>query len=199
MLKTRPALMKASLGSGDSTAPSSNTSPVLMSFAARRTVSGFIMLPEPRWSPAPHLDGHRWLSGGICHVWALSAVVPSPNEITMVVAVMIGRTVPSWTPSCGRYGKSCSRGAHQVKSGTRSATTIARRASVVYDFAMTVKKFEILVLNQISQVGLKRFPEKGYKVSKDAAHPDAILVRLHDMNAMKIAETVRAIGRAGAG
>src|SRR2546427_5876996 len=64
---------------------------------------------------------------------------------------------------------------------------------------MTSKKFEILVLNQISQVGLKRFPEKGYKVSKDAAHPDAILVRSHDMNAMKVPESVRAIGRAGAG
>src|SRR5436189_2535653 len=64
---------------------------------------------------------------------------------------------------------------------------------------MIAKKFEILVLNQISQVGLKRFPEKGYKVSKDAAHPDAILVRSHDMNGMKIAESVRAIGRAGAG
>jgi hypothetical protein len=51
--------MKASLGSGDSTAPSSNTSPVLISFAARKTVSGFIMLPDPRWSPAPHLDGQR--------------------------------------------------------------------------------------------------------------------------------------------
>src|SRR6266508_3580959 len=77
--------------------------------------------------------------------------------------------------------------------------TIARQAPVVYDFAMPAKKFEILVLNQISQVGLKRFPEKGYRVSKDAAHPDAILVRSHDMNAMKIADTVRAIGRAGAG
>ena len=64
---------------------------------------------------------------------------------------------------------------------------------------MTAKKFEILVLNPISQVGLKRFPEKGYKVSKDAAHPDAILVRSHDMNAMKIPDSVRAIGRAGAG
>ena len=64
---------------------------------------------------------------------------------------------------------------------------------------MTAKKFEILVLNQISQVGLKRFPEKGYKVSKDAAHPDAILVRSHDMTSMKIPESVRAIGRAGAG
>src|SRR6266498_947149 len=64
---------------------------------------------------------------------------------------------------------------------------------------MTAKKFEILVLNQISQVGLKRFPEKGYKISKDAAHPDAILVRSHDMNSMKIPDSVRAIGRAGAG
>src|SRR6266571_3693318 len=64
---------------------------------------------------------------------------------------------------------------------------------------MISKKFEILVLNQISQVGLKRFPEKGYKVSKDAVHPDAILVRSHDMNAMKVPESVRAIGRAGAG
>ena len=64
---------------------------------------------------------------------------------------------------------------------------------------MTAKKFEILVLNQISQVGLKRFPEKGYKVSKDAAHPDAILVRSHDMNSMNVPESVRAIGRAGAG
>src|SRR5258705_5288786 len=64
---------------------------------------------------------------------------------------------------------------------------------------MPAKKFEILVLNQISQVGLKRFPEKGYKVSKDAAHPDAILVRSHDMNAMNVPDTVRTIGRAGAG
>jgi D-3-phosphoglycerate dehydrogenase len=56
---------------------------------------------------------------------------------------------------------------------------------------LTTKKFEILVLNQISQVGLKRFPEKGYKVFKDAAHPDAILVRSYDMNAMKIPESVR--------
>src|SRR3981081_3035471 len=64
---------------------------------------------------------------------------------------------------------------------------------------MTSKKFEILVLNQISQAGLKRFPEKGYRVSKDAAHPDAILVRSHDMNAMKITDSVRAIGRDGAG
>jgi D-3-phosphoglycerate dehydrogenase len=64
---------------------------------------------------------------------------------------------------------------------------------------MPAKKFEILVLNQISQIGLKRLPEKTYKVSKEAAHPDAVLVRSHDMNSMKIPESVRAIGRAGAG
>jgi len=64
---------------------------------------------------------------------------------------------------------------------------------------MTAKKFEILVLNQIAPIGLKRFPAESYHVAKDAAHPDAILVRSHDMNAMKIPESVRAIGRAGAG
>jgi D-3-phosphoglycerate dehydrogenase len=64
---------------------------------------------------------------------------------------------------------------------------------------MAAKKLEILVLNPISQAGLKRFPEKSYRVSKDAARPDAILVRSHDMNAMAIPESVRAIGRAGAG
>ena len=64
---------------------------------------------------------------------------------------------------------------------------------------MPAKKFEILMLNPISQVGLKRLPAKSYQVSKDAAHPDAILVRSHDMNAMAIPDSVRAIGRAGAG
>src|SRR5438874_3231602 len=95
--------------------------------------------------------------------------------------------------SRGRYAGSCSRAARRVKPRRIAGP------QVVYDSPMAAKKFEILVLNQISQVGLKRFPEKGYKVSKDAAHPDAVLVRSHDMNAMKIAETVRAIGRAGAG
>jgi D-3-phosphoglycerate dehydrogenase len=64
---------------------------------------------------------------------------------------------------------------------------------------MTARKFEILVLNQISPAGLKRFPAKSYNVAKDARRPDAILVRSHDMHAMNIAESVRAIGRAGAG
>src|SRR5437879_8988982 len=64
---------------------------------------------------------------------------------------------------------------------------------------MPAKKFEILVLNQISQIGLKRFPAEAYRIVKDAAHPDAILVRSHEMHSMAIADSVRAIGRAGAG
>jgi len=64
---------------------------------------------------------------------------------------------------------------------------------------MTAKKFEILVLNQISPAGLKRFPGDRYECGKDVGKPDAILVRSADMHSMDIADTVRAIGRAGAG
>ena len=64
---------------------------------------------------------------------------------------------------------------------------------------MTTKKFGVLILNQISQVGLRRFPHDDYHVGKDVAKPDAILVRSQDMHGMSIAESVRAIGRAGAG
>jgi D-3-phosphoglycerate dehydrogenase / 2-oxoglutarate reductase len=64
---------------------------------------------------------------------------------------------------------------------------------------MATKKFEILVLNQISPAGLKRLPGEKYKCGKDLAKPDAILVRSADMHSMEIADSVRAIGRAGAG
>lgn len=59
--------------------------------------------------------------------------------------------------------------------------------------------FKVLVLNQISQVGLKRLPHERYVVGKDIAEPDAILVRSHDMHGMDIPASVKAIGRAGAG
>ncbi|MBI2318483.1 MAG: phosphoglycerate dehydrogenase [Betaproteobacteria bacterium] len=60
-------------------------------------------------------------------------------------------------------------------------------------------KYQILVLNQISQVGLRRFPHEVYQVGKEAAKPDGILVRSADMHAMPIPDSVAAIGRAGAG
>src|SRR5215468_538662 len=50
--------------SGPSTWASSVTSPVLISLTASSTACGFMRLPEPRWSPAPHFDGQRALSGG---------------------------------------------------------------------------------------------------------------------------------------
>lgn len=59
--------------------------------------------------------------------------------------------------------------------------------------------FKILTLNQISKLGLDRFPPGRYEVGSKVADPDAILVRSHDMHSMKIPEHVRAIGRAGAG
>ena len=60
-------------------------------------------------------------------------------------------------------------------------------------------KHSILVLNQISAHGLHRFPAARYTVGKAVEQPDAILVRSHDMHAMTIPASVRAIGRAGAG
>ena len=59
--------------------------------------------------------------------------------------------------------------------------------------------FRVLVLNQISSVGLKRLPIEHYVVSKEETAPDAILVRSHDMHGMEIPRSVLAIGRAGAG
>jgi D-3-phosphoglycerate dehydrogenase / 2-oxoglutarate reductase len=57
----------------------------------------------------------------------------------------------------------------------------------------------ILTLNAISSTGLRRLPSERYSVGAKVDAPHAILVRSHDMNAMEIAASVRAIGRAGAG
>jgi len=57
----------------------------------------------------------------------------------------------------------------------------------------------ILTLNSISAVGLKHLPAERYSVSTHVQSPDAILVRSQDMHTMDIAQSVKAIGRAGAG
>jgi len=59
--------------------------------------------------------------------------------------------------------------------------------------------FKILTLNNISQEGLERLPREHYEVASEIGHPDAILLRSHNMHSMDIPETVKAIGRAGAG
>ena len=60
-------------------------------------------------------------------------------------------------------------------------------------------KHQILLLNNISTHGLARLPHDRYATGKHVEHPDAVLVRSHDMHAMEIPASVRAIGRAGAG
>lgn len=59
--------------------------------------------------------------------------------------------------------------------------------------------YRILTINQISTHGLHRFPAARYTVGKAIDKPDAIIVRSYDMHAMVIPESVKAIGRAGAG
>lgn len=62
-----------------------------------------------------------------------------------------------------------------------------------------MNQFNVLVLNQISPLGLKKLPAELYKVGKDVVNPDAILVRSADMHGMDIPKSVKAIARAGAG
>ncbi len=59
--------------------------------------------------------------------------------------------------------------------------------------------FKILTLNNISPAGLDHFPRDDYEVASEIQHPDAILLRSHNMHDMEIPPTVAAIGRAGAG
>ncbi|MBK8527809.1 MAG: phosphoglycerate dehydrogenase [Rubrivivax sp.] len=60
-------------------------------------------------------------------------------------------------------------------------------------------RLSVLVLNQIAAAGLSRLPAEHYRVGKDLGDPAAILVRSADLHKAIIADSVRAIGRAGAG
>jgi D-3-phosphoglycerate dehydrogenase len=62
-----------------------------------------------------------------------------------------------------------------------------------------VTKHQILVLNKIASLGIKRLPTDDYEVGSEIAAPDAILVRSAKMHEMEIPASVQAIGRAGAG
>lgn len=61
------------------------------------------------------------------------------------------------------------------------------------------RTLRVRVLNEISRSGLERLPADRYLVGPEIESPDAILVRSANMHSMQIPETVRAIGRAGAG
>jgi D-3-phosphoglycerate dehydrogenase len=60
-------------------------------------------------------------------------------------------------------------------------------------------KVQVLCLDPIAQAGLKRLPAERYTVVREADDPDVILVRSHDMHAMKFGPRLKAVGRAGAG
>ena len=60
-------------------------------------------------------------------------------------------------------------------------------------------RYRILTLNNISARGLERLPRDRYEIAADIDRPDAILVRSADMHALPMADSVRAVGRAGAG
>lgn len=59
--------------------------------------------------------------------------------------------------------------------------------------------FKILTLNNISVAGLERLPRDRYEIASEIQHPDAILVRSHDMHEMEFPFSLKAVGRAGAG
>ena len=57
----------------------------------------------------------------------------------------------------------------------------------------------IQTLNNISPRGLERLPRDRYEIASELSRPDAILLRSFKMHDMDIPNTVKAIGRAGAG
>ncbi len=59
--------------------------------------------------------------------------------------------------------------------------------------------YKILTLNNISVVGLEKLPRETYEVASEIQHPDAVLLRSYNMHNWEIPDTVKAVGRAGAG
>jgi D-3-phosphoglycerate dehydrogenase len=60
-------------------------------------------------------------------------------------------------------------------------------------------QFQVLILNNVSQNGLKRMPAERFACGKEVTNPDAILLRSADLHNVEIAKSVLAIGRAGSG
>lgn len=59
--------------------------------------------------------------------------------------------------------------------------------------------FKILTLNNISVKGLEVLDRGSYEISSEMKNPDAILLRSFKMHDYEIAQSVKAVGRAGAG
>jgi len=59
--------------------------------------------------------------------------------------------------------------------------------------------YKIQTLNNISVAGLNRLPREQYEIASELSHPDAILVRSAKMHDLPVPDSLKAIGRAGAG
>lgn len=59
--------------------------------------------------------------------------------------------------------------------------------------------FKIQILNNIASRGLEQFPQNLYEVSSHFSDPDAILLRSHVLSENSITQSVKIVGRAGAG
>jgi D-3-phosphoglycerate dehydrogenase len=59
--------------------------------------------------------------------------------------------------------------------------------------------YKILTHNAISPKGLERLPRDRYEVASEMVHPDAILLRSFKLHGLPIPDTLKAVGRAGAG
>ncbi len=59
--------------------------------------------------------------------------------------------------------------------------------------------YKIRTYNQISGVGLRRFPMESYEVGPDVSEPDAFVLRSHKLHGEPVPDSVLAVARAGAG
>jgi len=59
--------------------------------------------------------------------------------------------------------------------------------------------YKIRTYNQISDIGLSRFPMESYEVGPDVAEPDAFVLRSQKLHEEPVPEAVLAVARAGAG
>lgn len=59
--------------------------------------------------------------------------------------------------------------------------------------------FRVQTLNQISPLGLARFDRDRFLVGPDVTDPDAIILRSFKMHDLPLPQTLKAVGRAGAG
>jgi D-3-phosphoglycerate dehydrogenase len=64
---------------------------------------------------------------------------------------------------------------------------------------MDKNTFLVQTLNKISPLGLEKFPRDLYEIASEIIHPDAIIVRSHEMNRMELPPSLRAVARAGTG